>query len=124
MKMIPASQRVWERIPEHGALVWWRLSLAYKPGGKVYLAVSRADDGGWKWQLRGPEFDSESGYRIHTYGASGSVAGAKRAAERHVIEPHCSNCGTALDTGTADMFHCPSCGDEWHPSLWPYRQSD
>lgn len=109
--------RVWERIPATGKLSYWRMTLALN----VYLAVSRDRERGcWRWRLRGPEYGPEPGYRIHQHGDSGTVAGAKRAAARAVLDPHCINCGTELDTGTADIFHCPSCGDEWHPESWPY----
>lgn len=123
--------RVWERIPATGALSYWSMTLARNVVGEsgrpgvVYLAVSRDKaKGGWRWALRGPEFGPEPGYRIHEQGHSGTVAGAKRAAARAVLDPHCISCGTELDTGTADIFQCPGCGDEWGPEAWPYYLPD
>lgn len=113
-------ERVWERVPARGPLVYWRMQLAHvRAGGRAYLAVSRSAQG-WTWALHGPEFRRGSGYQIHDQGVSGSVAGAKAAAVRTVLDPHCPNCGAGLDTGSADIFHCPACGDEWHPMTWPY----
>lgn len=115
----------WERIPTRGLLTCWRMRLAHPmPGVEVFLAVCRISADRWAWRLRGPEFDEPGGFRIHDQGESGTVAGAKRAAVRAVLEPHCPGCDTALDTGTPDIFHCPQCGDEWHPSTWPHYRPD
>jgi len=121
----------WCRTPAKGVLVRWTMTLARPKlhvglsGSRlVYLTVTRdlTYPRFWRWRLRGPEIDPETGgFVTHITGLAGTVAAAKRAATNTVLVPHCPNDGVELDTGTADAFTCPRCGDEWSPDLWPYR---